>query len=274
MCKVLSVSRSGFYSWLKQAPSKRELANQALLSKIKFIYKYSRNTYGSPRIAKDLQAMNIKVSRVRVARLMRMNNIKSVVKRKYVVTTDSNHTYNHSPNLLQRNFTSNIPGNVWVSDITYIRTGQGWLYLTTVIDLFDRKIIGWALSKSMRTGDTSVKALNMALNNRAKDENLIFHSDRGVQYACDEFRELLKEKDIAQSMSRKGNCWDNAVAESFFKTIKTECIYRYSFKTTEIASRYIFDYIEVWYNRLRRHSALNYATPLEIENKYYLNEVA
>jgi len=271
MCKVLSVSKSGFYSWLNHRLSKRELENIKILDKIKELHIMSRYTYGSPRITECLNAIGINISRQRVARIMRNNNIRSITKKKYIVTTNSKHSYKVSDNLLQRNFHVDIPGKVWVSDITYIKTNQGWLYLTVIIDLFDRKVIGWALSKSMHADVTSIAALKMALINRLTSSPLIFHSDRGIQYACDDFRKLLKTEKIIQSMSRKGNCWDNAVAESFFKSIKTECIYHHKFKTREMAERFIFEYIEVWYNRQRMHSSLNYATPLEFDNYYFIN---
>jgi len=268
MCKVFEVSRSGYYAWIKRKPSNRLKENEQLISEINRIFIESRSTYGSPRMAEELKRRGYNVSRPRVARLMRKENIRSIVKKKYVVTTDSKHRYKASPNLLNRRFKTIAPNEVWVSDITYIKTKQGWLYLTVVIDLYDRKIIGWALSLSMSTRSTTAPALKMAMKNRAVNSSLIFHSDRGVQYACEEFRMVLKINSITQSMSRKGNCWDNAVAESFFKTIKSECTNHYNFNTRQEASRYIFDYIEIWYNRKRRHSYLGYKTPLEFETMY------
>ena len=202
-----------------------------LIKEIKKIFKESRQTYGSPRITEELKSRKIIVSRPRVARLMKKENIRSKVKKKYVITTDSKHSFTVAPNLVNRNFVTETPGEVWVSDITYVRTMQGWLYLTVVIDLFDRKVIGWSLSTHLDVLHTSIPALKMALKNRMKDPKLIFHSDRGVQYACDAFKQLLNNENIKQSMSRKGNCWDNAVAESFFKSIKTESIYRSSLKS-------------------------------------------
>jgi len=274
MCKVLKISNSGYYSWLKRAMSNRELENLDLIKEIKQIYIQSKRTYGSPRIKEELNRRNYNVSRPRVARLMRKENIRSVVKKKYVVTTDSKHKYPIAPNLLKRNFTVQAPGKVWVSDITYIPTKQGWVYLTVVIDLFDRKVIGWALSGTMKTSQTTIPALQMAISNRKMDSSLMFHSDRGIQYACNEFKAILEHYNIIQSMSRKGNCWDNAVAESFFKSLKTESIYRCNFNYKAQAKTEIFEYIEIWYNRKRRHSALGYATPIEMEeffnNKYKL----
>jgi len=269
MCCVFKVSRSGYYAWLNRKPSKRADENNMLIKEIKQIHQQSRQTYGSPRITEELKSREYKVSRPRVARLMKKENIRSKIKKKYIVTTNSKHSFAVAPNILERNFSTDAPGKVWVSDITYIKTKQGWLYLTVVIDLFDRKIIGWALSSSMSTVDTTIPALKMALKNRSKSSLLIFHSDRGVQYACDEFKQLLKKENICQSMSRKGDCWDNAVAESFFKSLKTECVYHYCFESRSIAARCIFDYIEIWYNRKRRHSALGYKTPIEMENYFY-----
>jgi len=268
MCRVLHVSRSGYYSWLCAEPSKRKLDNADLTVRIRKIYGKSRSTYGSPRIAKELRAQGIPVSRPRVARLMRCAGLRSIVARKYrVATTDSDHGFHIAENLLDRDFRTGILGRAWVSDLTYIRTTQGWLYLTAVIDLADRKVIGWALSNNMTAKHTSMAAWKMAERNRKPTPDLIFHSDRGVQYACNEFTKLLNAYPrVRQSMSRKGNCWDNAVAESFFKTLKSECtdhLNNLNMKQTEMA---VFEYIECWFNTLRRHSALNYMTPLEYNN--------
>jgi putative transposase len=239
-----------------------------LTVRIQKIHAKSRNTYGSPRIAKELRAQGMPVSRPRVARLMRCAGLRSIVARKYrVATTDSKHGFRVAQNLLDRDFQTGIRGRAWVSDLTYIRTTEGWLYLTTVIDLADRAVIGWALSTNMTANDTSMAAWKMAVHNRPVTKDLIFHSDRGVQYACADFTKLLKAyPNVRQSMSRKGNCWDNAVAESFFKTLKSECtdhLNRLNMKQTGMA---VFEYIECWYNTQRRHSALNYMTPLEYNN--------
>jgi transposase InsO family protein len=202
----------------------------------------------------------IQVSKVLVAKLMKQEHLRSIVKKKYIVTTNSSHKYPVIENVLNREFTVDTANKVWVSDITYVSTAQGWTYLTTVIDLCDRKVIGWALSNRMYTSQTSVAALKMALINRPlkPEHKLTFHSDRGIQYACDEFvAEISKHKNITRSMSRKGNCWDNAVAESFFKTIKTELIYHNNYLTKEQAQISIFEYIETFYNTVRRHKQLN-----------------
>ncbi len=232
----------------------------------------SKGRYGSPRITKELNANGIKVSRPRIARLMCKNGIKSIMGRKYRVTTNSNHLYPVNPNLLLRDFSTTGTGEKWVSDITYIRTGEGWLYLTVVMDLADRKIIGWSMDSSMSASSTVVDAWKMAIKNRPVERELIFHSDRGIQYASNEFRRCFKGLPVLQSMSRKGNCWDNAVAESFFKTLKVEMVYHSKFRTRAQAKLEIFDYIEVWYNRKRRHSALDYLTPNQVKNAIAINK--
>jgi transposase InsO family protein len=219
----------------------------------------------------ELQARGQRVSRPRVARLMKSANLRSIIRKKFrISTTDSQHQYPISKNHLQRNFQVNSPGKVWVSDITFIPTRKGWLYLTMILDLFDRKVIGWALSESMETRQTVLPAWKMALTNRAIDSQLIFHSDRGVQYASQEFRKALSKK-VLQSMSRKGDCWDNAVAESFFKILKTELVFHVEFISKFQAKIEIFEFIEIWYNRQRRHSALGYCTPEEYGNKSFKN---
>ncbi len=233
-----------------------------ILSHIKAIHKESRQTYGSPRMTKSLLKRGVSVSRPRVARLMKSAKIRSVISKKYIVTTDSQHNYLPAPNLLNRSFKVNRPGKAWVSDITYIKAGGKWFYFTAVIDLFDRKVVGWSTSDNMSAKDTTIKALKMALFNR-KPEKLILHSDRGIQYACEEFRKILKQENIIQSMSRKANCWDNAVAESFFKTLKVECTNRFKFQSFLEAKKEIFSYVEGWYNRKRLHSTNNFKAPID-----------
>jgi putative transposase len=263
---MFKVSRSGFYSWAKAIPSKRALDNLKLLSEIKMVYHWSKRTYGSPRVARALHQRSIMVSRQKVARLMKKENIRSVIKKKFKATTDSKHQYAIVENKLERNFKPGTTGLVWVSDITYIKTRQGWLYLTTVINLGDRKVIGWALSATMKATETVVPAFKMAQSNSPITTELLFHSDRGVQYACNEFRDLLERSPlVTRSMSRKGNCWDNAVAESFFKTLKAECVYQNKFETKQQAALIVFEYIEIWYNRKRLHSALGYMSPQDFE---------
>jgi putative transposase len=267
MCRLFLVSNSGFYYWLNHPKGKRHVESALLLNQISEIHSDSKKVYGSPRIAAKLAEKGIRASRPRVARIMRKAGIQSVIRRKWVKTTDSDHPHPVAENVLNRDFSAAGPGEKWVSDLTYIRTGGGWVYLTTVIDLADRKVIGWSLSDNMEAKNTTVDAFQMAKANRRIGDTLIFHSDQGVQYACSEFRQQLMGLPIIQSMSRKGNCWDNAVAESFFKTMKTEMVYQTTFKTKRQAYLAIFEYIEVWYNRKRIHSSLGYLTPLEVEKK-------
>ena len=266
MCQVLQVSVSGFYYWLKNPVSLREQKQQKLLASIEDVYLKSNCRYGSPRIAIELKEQGIIASRPRVARLMRKAHLRSITRKKYrVQTTNSNHGFAIAENHLNRNFTAKKLAEKWVSDLTYIRTLEGWLYLTMILDLADRKIIGWALSETMEAKETTVAAWRMAVKNRPLHGQLLFHSDRGVQYACQGFRDELEDKPVLQSMSRKGNCWDNAVAESFFKTMKTELIYHCSYQTKAQAKLAVFEYVEIWYNRERRHSALGYKTPCQQE---------
>lgn len=266
MCSVLNVSTSGYYKWLVKIPSKRELRNTMLIEEIHKIYRASKCRYGSPRVTKELNMQGIKVSQVLVAKLMKQESLKSIVRKKYKVTTDSSHKYPVVENILNREFTVKGENMAWVSDITYIGTKEGWLYLTTIIDLFDRKAIGWALSDTMKANETVIPAFNMAKHNRTiqQDQSLIFHSDRGIQYACEDFTShIARHKSITRSMSRKGNCWDNAVAESFFKSLKTELIYHHKYQTKREAALSFFEYIETFYNTKRRHKQLNNLTILE-----------
>tara|TARA_B110000014_G_C20054538_1_gene548761 strand:+ start:402 stop:1250 length:849 start_codon:yes stop_codon:yes gene_type:complete len=268
MCRVLNVSPSSYYSSLTRSLSKRALFNEFLLKEIKSIFDLSKKTYGSPRVHDGLKDKGIKVSKKRVSNLMKKHNLKSIVKRKYKATTDSEHKYPIVENKLKRNFSTHYIGQVWVSDITYIKTSKGWFYLTVIIDLCDRQVIGWSLSTNLSARDTSIRAYRMAIHNRPITGKLIFHSDRGVQYACHAFKNLLNANgNIIRSMSRKGDCWDNAVAESFFSTLKTECIYQYKFKTREQAALIVFEYIETCYNTHRKHSTLNYKSPKQFEQE-------
>jgi transposase InsO family protein len=261
MCKVFKLSRSSYYDWLHSKPSKWSLENKLIAQEARLIYNQSKQRYGSPKITAELNEKGIKASRPRVARVMRLEGLKSVVNKKYrVCTTDSKHPFPLAPNILNREFDVVQPRTVWVSDITYIKVKKSWLYLTVVMDLFDRKIIGWAMSDGMSAEQTTIPALNMAVGNRMIEPGLLFHSDRGVQYACKDFRDQLGRKKIIQSMSRKGNCWDNAVMESFFKNLKSETTYG-SYDSESIARTTIFEYIECWYNRKRKHSALGYKSP-------------
>jgi len=275
MCKVLKVSSSSYYYWRKHPVGARQMKQHQLLADIRQIHAQSQGRYGSPRIAEELREQGVKASRNRVARLMQQAAVRSIIYKKYrVQTTDSAHRHPIAENLLNREFKAEKPGQKWVSDITYIPTEEGWLYLTTVLDLADRKVIGWALSESLKAVDTSVAAWRMALKNRAIQGQLLFHSDRGVQYACTEFRDQLKGLPVVQSMSRKGNCWDNAVAESFFKTFKCELVNHVDFQTRAEARLATFEYIEIWYNRRRLHSSLNYQTPAQQESYFYTAPMA
>lgn len=272
MSSFFGISSSSYYKWAQDPVGFWQQQNAELLVRLKEVYSMSKGRYGSPRITKELNADGIKVSRPRIARLMGRNGIKSIMKRKYRITTNSNHLYPVNANLLLRDFSTKTTGEKWVSDITYIRTGEGWLYLTVIMDLADRKIIGWSMDNSMSASSTVVDAWKMAIKSRPLQGELIFHSDRGIQYASHEFRKCFKGLPVLQSMSRKGNCWDNAIAESFFKTLKTEMVYHRKFETRAQAKLELFDYIEVWYNRKRRHSALDYLTPVQVEQVMMKNK--
>lgn len=265
MSRVFGVSRSGYYRWLTRPPSKRSLYNNRLRTLISECWLASRQIYGSPRIHRALTGQGWQASRPRVARLMKGMGIASRIRPKWIQTTDGHHSWPVADNLLDRNFRPAQLGQVWVSDITYVLSEQGWLYLTTVMDLADRQIIGWSLSDTISAEATSIGALQCALQKRPARPGLMFHSDRGVQYACGEFTRLLAAREIVQSMSRKGNCWDNAPAESFFKTLKHEMDMPKAFSGQSHARAELFDFIEIWYNRRRLHSALDYKTPVQVE---------
>lgn len=273
MCKVINASSSGFYKWLSKPKSNRDKKTEEFSNLIKQAYERSNQIYGSPRITVELNKKNHKISRSYVARLMKKMNLRSKTRKKFKVTTDSGHPYEIAENLLQRDFSADGLSQKWVGDITYIKTGSGWLYLSTVIDLADRKVIGWSFSNDMTAESTTIKALKMAIGNREIKQGLIFHSDRGSQYACNEFKSLLNKNSIIQSMSRKGNCWDNAVAESFFKTLKCELVYHRAFANREIARVEIFSYIEGFYHAKRIHSTLGNRTPNEMEMFYKTKEL-
>ena len=266
MCEALEVSRSGYYASIGRKPSKRAQENAELVAEIRDIHRSSRSTYGSPRVHFELQARDFQVGRHRVARLMRENAITARFKRPFRRTTDSAHSLSVAENHLERNFTVDGPDKAWVTDITYLWTQQGWLYLAVVIDLFSRRVIGWSMAEHLRT-ELVLRALSMALGQRAPGPDLTHHSDRGCQYASQAYREVLTAHGIRCSMSRKGDCWDNAVAESFFGTLKTELVHRTRWLTRLAARTAVFEYIEVFYNRQRRHSYLGYLSPVEYENR-------
>jgi transposase InsO family protein len=264
MCDVLEVSRSGFYAWKKRPPCDRTNRRRRLETEIRAAYRRGRNTYGSPRIHRELTRQGIACSRNTVAKYMRENKIQAIGRRKFKHTTDSNHRLPVAPNLLQRGFIQTEPNRVWTGDITYIPTREGWLYLATVEDLFSRRIVGWSMDRWIDR-HLVIDALQMAIEQRRPDRGLIFHSDRGSQYASDDFRRLLAGQRIIQSMSRKGDCWDNAVMESFFGTLKTELVHHCDYATRYEARQSIFEYIEAFYNRTRIHSTLDYRSPIEYE---------
>ena len=264
MCRALKVTTSGYYRQKKRGISKRAQANEQLDRAIRAAHRKSRGNYGSPRITKELKEQGIGCSENRVARRMQKNGIAAKTKRRFKVTTQSKHKHPVAENVLKRNFRATAQNQVWVSDITYVWTREGWLYLAIVLDLFSRQVVGWAMSHCLGQ-DMVLQALRQALVRRGPVPGLIFHSDQGVQYACQAFRELLIQHRIVQSMSGKGNCYDNAVAESFFHTLKTELVYFEDYQTREESRSSIFEYIEVFYNRERRHSALNYLSPVNFE---------
>lgn len=272
MCKCMQVSRNAYYNWRK---SRGEINENEPLNKLKerirSIFNKSKQIYGSHRIQKMLEREGLFYSRSYVAALMKEMGLRSVLKRKFVVTTNSNHSFNISDNVLNREFTSTQLGEKWISDISYVRVNNDWNYLTTIMDLADRKIVGWSLSEDLSAENTIMKAWYHARASRTISDGLIFHSDRGVQYASNKTVALLSfNKKITQSMSRKGNCWDNAVAESFFKTIKNEWLYRFKYTSYNQLYYSIKEYID-WYNIERIHSSLGYVSPLEMEIKLRKN---
>lgn len=285
MCNVLSVSCSGYYAWKKRPASERKQENTRLLAKIHRIHQTSGETYGSPRIYQALNREGISCSESRVSRLMREDGICARRHKRFKTTTNSKHDLPVSSNLLlcnpnipqrdsklhRRNFSPKKPNRVWAGDITYIWTKEGWLYLAMVIDLFSRSVVGWSMDKQM-TSQLVVHALSMAIKRRKPSPGIIFHSDRGAQYASNQFQSLLARHGIYGSMSRKGNCWDNAVSESFFGSLKTELVAHQKYLTRSQARQSIFYYVEMFYNRRRLHSTLGYRSPREFEETYFTNE--
>ena len=267
MCRVLGVSASGFYARRKRPPSARSVSDAALTERIREVHKTSRQTYGSPRVHAELRAQGESVCLNRIARLMRRNDISARNRKRFVRTTDSDHNDPIAPNELNREFQTEEPNRAWVGDITYIATSEGWLFLAVVLDLFSRRVVGWAMADNMRK-ELVMSALDMALGSRELSGKLISHSDRGSQYTSDTHRQRLKDRRITCSMSRRGNCWDNAVAESFFGTLKTELIHRKIWRSRNEAREAVYEYIEVFYNRKRRHSTLGYVSPAEFERNH------
>jgi len=270
LCDALEVSPSGYYDWLDRPESNRTRKNKMHTEKIKHSHQQSREIYGSPKIHKDLMADGETCGVNRVARLMNLADIKSKMARKFVVTTDSKNTMQPAPDLLRRRFTVDKHDEAWVSDTTFIATREGWLYLAIILDLFSRQVIGWSMS-TKNNAELVQDALTMAVWRRGKVNDVIVHSDQGSTYASSSYQQQLSENNLRCSMSRKGECLDNAVAESFFGSLKNELVYHEDYRTRSEAKQSIFEYIEVFYNRKRRHAFLNYMTPVEYEEKHACN---
>jgi putative transposase len=264
MARLLGVSTSGYHSWNKRSPSRREVEEHKLIRAIEDIHRSSRQTYGSPRIHAQLKALGFKANVKRVERLMKKFGIRAKTKRRFRVTTDSKHKLPVAANVLNRDFSPAAPNTAWAGDITYLWTKEGWLFLAVIVDLFSRQVVGWSMDERM-TKELTLNALRMGLRRRHPPKGFIHHSDRGSQYAAAAYRQLLDARGAICSMSRKGNCWDNAVVESFFHTLKTEMVHHECFETREEARRKVFEWIEVFYNRQRIHSALGYVTPAQYE---------
>ena len=264
LCRVLGVSRSGYYAWRTRPASRRSHENVALVTHIRAIHARSRRTYGSPRVHAELRAQGVRCSAKRVARLMQRTDIRACRPRRAHRTTDSHHTLPVADNVLNRAFTAHAPNSKWAADITYIGTREGWLYLAVVMDLFSRRIIGWSMQSTLACS-LVLDALRMALLQRQPMESVLHHSDRGSQYASGDYQALLAAGNVWCSMSRKGDCYDNAPVERFFGTLKTELVYQQHYATRAEARSAVFEYIERFYNRQRRHSALGYLSPAEYE---------
>jgi putative transposase len=267
LCRVLRLSTSGFYAWMKRPASRRATTTAILQAAVRVAFGESRGTYGSPRVHAALVAQGWKVSKTRVEREMRKLGLLARRPKRFRITTDSAHDQPIAKNALDRKFEAAQPNRVWSTDITYVWTREGWLYLAIIIDLFSRRVVGWATANHMRTS-LVLNALRMAVGRRLPHAGLVHHSDRGTQYASKTYRDALAELDIVSSMSRKGNCWDNAVSESFFSTIKHELIHRHHWETRAAASLAIAEYIECFYNTRRRHSYLGFRSPVEYERIY------
>jgi putative transposase len=265
MCQIFQVSRDGFYKWLKRPESSRAVKRRQFDVLVKASFERNRKRAGSQKLCEELSSQGTSCSRSKVARSMKRQNLRCIVRKKFVPTTNSKHTEPIAPNLLNRQFHVERKNQVLVSDITYIPSRVGWLYLTVIIDLFSRMVVGWNLSNSLGH-EGALSALHQAVWRRKLPRGAMFHSDRGVQYACRFFREALAGYGLIQSMSRKGNCWDNAVAESFFRTLKTELIYHVDLLSEDHARKELFEYIEIYYNRQRLHATLDYVSPADFES--------
>ena len=265
MCRLLAVRPGGYYAWRQRKPCRREARKLQLIESIRLVHERSRGTYGSPRVHQALKKQGVVCSRKQVEQLMRQAQIRSTRHRRFrVKTTDSNHEHPPAANLLGRQFEQEAINQAWASDITYVATDEGWLYVASVMDLYSRRIIGWSTADHLRA-ELATEALSMAIRERCPDAGLLHHSDRGVQYACGEYQAVLGRHGITCSMSRSGNCYDNASMESFFKTFKVELVYQEHYATREEARKSIHPYIEVFYNRQRLHSSLGYRSPAEYE---------
>jgi transposase InsO family protein len=273
LCAVLCVSRSGYYGWLEREPSRRLRRRAELAAKVKAVHEQSRATYGSPRVCAQLRRMGEVISPKTVAKLMRENGLSARPKRRFKATTDSRHTERIAPNLLERDFTAERPNQVWVTDVTALWTIAGWCYLAAIIDLFSRRVVGWSVSESNDT-NLALAALDHAIDDRRPSPNLIHHSDRGSPYGSDDYIAVLDEHGVVRSMSRKGDCWDNAVAESFFASLEHECRRRHSFRDSADARRVVESYIDHFYNPERLHSTLEYLSPIEFELRSALDQQA
>ncbi len=269
LCRAVGVSRAGYYAWCHRPPSGRQAADDALVDRIRRVHEASRHAYGSPRVLRELRAEGMTVGRHRVARLMRKAAIRGRRSLRFCVTTQSQHPLPVAPNVLERRFQREAPNQAWVADITYVPTREGWLYLAIVLDLFSRRVVGWSMSDRIDQALT-IRALRMAVERRCPPPGLVHHSDRGCQYAGEDYQRALSELGAVPSMSRKGNCWDNAVAEAFFRTLKVEGGVRVYCSQQE-ARKALFDFIERFYNKRRRHSFLGYVSPEEFEKKQESN---
>jgi putative transposase len=273
LCRAMQVSQGGYFAWCKRAMSNRQQANQSLTDSIRVVYKENRKVYGSPRIYHDLKSQGLRCSEKRIARLMQLAGIRAQIRKRFVQTTTSDPNLPVAENKLAREFEVDTPNARWTSDITYLWTREGWLYLAVILDLFSRRVVGWATGQTLERS-LVITALNAALSSRQPEAGLLCHSDRGSQYASHDYQTLLKEAGVECSMSRKGNCWDNAPTESFFASLKRELVYGTTFATRQEAHSALFDWIEVFYNRKRRHSALGYKSPVEFESLYQMQQIA
>jgi putative transposase len=273
LCRVLEVSCSGFYAWLKRAVALHVKVDAQLVVELRLAHQRSRETYGSPRLHADLRARGVRVGRRRVERLMRENGIRARQKRRFRRTTNSNHSLAVAPNVLRRRFRPAAPNMAWVTDVTYIATDEGWSYLAVLLDLFSRRVVGWSMSPTNDRG-LALAALDEALRARRPERGPVHHSDRGSPYASDEYRRALRDRGIVASMSRRGDCWDNAPAESFFATLRAELVDHERYETRDAALISIGDYLENFYNTTRRHSLIGYVSPIEFELKEAIKQIA